>query len=60
MPDPIIAIDGDVALVWGFYRFKVDGAVVHCGANHFDVVRREGVWVINAITWNQRTEGCSA
>jgi hypothetical protein len=60
MPDPTIAIDGDVAMVWGFYLFKVDGAIVHCGSDHFDMIRREGVWVINAITWNQRTEGCAA
>lgn len=58
MPDPIIAIDGDVAVVWGFYLFKVDGEISHCGADHFDMVRKDGAWIINAITWNQRTEGC--
>ncbi len=59
MPDPIVAIDGEVAMVWGFYRFKVDGAVVHCGTDHFDLIRRDGTWIINAITWNQRTTGCA-
>ncbi|MBU2379702.1 MAG: DUF4440 domain-containing protein [Alphaproteobacteria bacterium] len=58
MPDPIIAIDGDVAAVWGRYLFKVDDAVAHCGANHFDMVRKDGVWVIAGITWSQRTTGC--
>ncbi len=58
MPDPIIAIDGDVAMVWGFYRFKVDGEVVHCGADHFDMVRKDGVWTIAGLTWNQRKTGC--
>ena len=58
MPDPVVVIDGDVASVFGRYLFKVDGAVVHCGANHFDIVRKNGVWTIAGITWSQRTTGC--
>ncbi|WP_428151081.1 nuclear transport factor 2 family protein [Brevundimonas sp.] len=58
MPDPVIAIDGDVAVVFGRYLFKVDGAVVHCGANHFDLIRKDGAWTIAGITWSQRTTGC--
>ena len=58
MPNPIVAIDGDVAMVFGRYVFRVDGAVSHCGANHFDMVRRDGVWTIAGITWNQVTTGC--
>jgi len=58
MPDPVIAIDGDVAVVFGRYLFKVDGAVAHCGANHFEMVRKDGVWTIAGITWSQRTTGC--
>jgi len=58
MPDPIIAIDGDIAMVWGRYVFKLDGRTVHCGSNHFDLIRRDGVWKIAGITWNQRTTGC--
>lgn len=58
MPDPIIAIDGDIAMVWGRYVFRVDGRVSHCGSDHFDLIRRDGVWRIAGITWNQRTTGC--
>ena len=58
MPDPIVAIDGDVAMVFGRYVFRIDGATSHCSANHFDMVRRDGVWKIAGITWNQRTTGC--
>lgn len=58
MPDPIVAIDGDVAMVWGRYVFRIDGAISHCGSNHFDMVRRDGAWKIAGITWNQRTTGC--
>ncbi|MFC5344987.1 nuclear transport factor 2 family protein [Brevundimonas staleyi] len=59
MPDPIIAIDGDVAMVWGRYVFRIDGAISHCGSNHFDLVRRDGVWKIANLTWNQRKDGCA-
>ncbi len=58
MPDPIVAIDGDVAMVFGRYVFRIDGAISHCGSNHFDMIRRDGVWKIAAITWNQTTDGC--
>lgn len=58
MPDPIVAIDGDVAMVFGRYLFRVDGVISHCGANHFDMVRRDGAWKIAGITWSQRTTGC--
>ena len=58
MPDPIIATDGDVAMVWGRYVFRIEGAISHCGANHFDLVRRDGVWKIANLTWNQRKDGC--
>lgn len=58
MPDPIVAIDGDVAMVWGRYVFRIDGAISHCGSNHFDMIRKDGAWKIAGITWNQRTDGC--
>lgn len=58
MPDPLVAIDGDIAMVFGRYIFRVDGAVSHCGSNHFDLIREDGDWKIAAITWNQRTTGC--
>ena len=58
MPDPIIAIDGDIAMVWGRYLFRIDGAIVHCGSDHFDLIKQDGVWRIAGITWNQRTTGC--
>jgi hypothetical protein len=60
MPDPLVAIDGDIAVVWGRYVFKVDGAISHCGVDHFDLVRREGAWKIVNITWSQRDTGCEA
>ncbi|MFC7377935.1 nuclear transport factor 2 family protein [Brevundimonas sp. GCM10030266] len=60
MPNPTVAIDGDVAMVWGQYVFRIDGRLSHCGVDHFNLVRQGGVWKITSLTWNQRTTGCEA
>ena len=58
--DPTVAIDGDLAVVWGAYVFRIDGRISHCGVDHFDLIRQDGAWKINGLTWNQRTTGCEA
>lgn len=58
MVDPVIAIDGDIAMVWGEYIFRIDGEISHCGVDHFDLVRRDGAWKIVNLTWTQRQTGC--
>ncbi|RZJ20039.1 MAG: DUF4440 domain-containing protein, partial [Brevundimonas sp.] len=56
--DPTIAIDGDIAVVWGSYVFRIDGQLSHCGVDHFGLVRKDGAWKITSLTWNQRDTGC--
>ena len=58
MRDPLVRVDGDVAVVWGRYDVTVDGKFLHCGTDHFDLVRVDGRWRILNVTWNQRKEGC--
>lgn len=58
MVDPVIAIDGDIAMVWGEYIFRIDGQITHCGVDHFDLIRRGGAWKIVNLTWTQRNTGC--
>jgi hypothetical protein len=58
MRAPAIAIDGDIAMVWGRYTFLTNGKIRHCGVNHFDLVREYGAWKVMNITWTQRTTGC--
>jgi hypothetical protein len=58
--DPAIEIDGDIAMVWAPYTFTIDGKVHHCGVDHFDLVRDNGKWQVQNITWSSRTTGCSA
>jgi putative lumazine-binding protein len=56
--DHLVRVDGDVAMVWGRYEVTLDGKFLHCGTDHFDLVRVAGRWRILNVTWNQRTEGC--
>ena len=58
--DPAIEIDGDIAMVWAPYVFTIDGKPLHCGYDHFDMVREGGRWTIQNITWSSRTTGCAA
>ncbi|WP_375421862.1 DUF4440 domain-containing protein [uncultured Sphingomonas sp.] len=58
MYNPAVEIDGDIAMIWGRYDFLLNGKVVHCGYDHFDLVRENGSWKIQNITWSSRTTGC--
>ena len=58
--DPAVEIDGGIAMVWAPYVVRRNGAVLHCGYDHFDLVRDAGQWKLLNITWSQRTTGCPA
>ena len=60
LTDPAVEVDGDIAMVWSPYVFTIDGAVHHCGTDHFDLVREAGAWKVLNVTWSQRTTGCAA
>ena len=56
---PAIEVDGDIAMVWGEFTLSVDGKVATCGVDHFDLVRENGAWRVQNVTWSQRTT-CTA
>lgn len=58
--DPAIESDGDIAMVWAPYTFRINGALHHCGVDHFDLIREGGVWKIANASWSSRTQGCDA
>jgi Putative lumazine-binding len=47
--DPLIRIDNDLAVVWAPFDFLVDGKVDHCGTDLFNLVRKEGKWMIASV-----------
>lgn len=60
LTDPAIDVDGDIAMVWSPYVFRINGQLRHCGTDHFDLVRVDGHWKLLNATWTQRTSGCPA
>jgi len=58
LTDPAVDVDGDIAMVWSPYVFLVDGKLIHCGVDHFDLIREGGQWKVLNVTWTQRTTGC--
>ncbi|GAA0732864.1 hypothetical protein CA233_04990 [Sphingomonas sp. ABOLD] len=57
---PAVEIDGDLAMVWAPYVFRLNGKVHHCGTDHFSLVRENGAWKIASLAWTSRTTGCPA
>jgi hypothetical protein len=57
--DPLIRIDGDIAMVWAPYEFLINGQVKHCGTDVVNLVWIEGRWLIAGIADNSRSS-CSA
>ena len=53
--DPLIRIDGDIAMVWAPYEFLVNGQVKHCGTDVVNLVRMEGRWLIAGVADNSRS-----
>ncbi|HEY0115333.1 MAG TPA: nuclear transport factor 2 family protein [Allosphingosinicella sp.] len=56
--DPHVHVEGDIAMIWTRYEIALDGRFLHCGVDHFDLVRREGRWRVLNLTWTQQTVGC--
>lgn len=56
---PAIEVDGDIAMVWGDFTLSVDGIARTCGVDHFDLIRENGAWKVQNVTWSQRTTGCT-
>jgi len=56
--NPVVDIDGDMAMVWSSYVFLIDGKVSHCGTDHVSLVRDTGGWKVLNITWTQRQTNC--
>jgi hypothetical protein len=56
---PLIRIDNDLAVVWAPFDFLVDGKVDHCGTDLFNIVRKDGQWLIASVA-DTGTKTCKA
>lgn len=53
-----IQVDGDLAQVWAHYNFYLDGNLLHCGIDAFQLFKRPDGWKIIQLTDTRVTEGC--
>lgn len=49
-----IHTDSYLASVWTPYRLYVNGKFIHCGADSFQLIRRNGVWKISHLIDTRR------
>ncbi|MFT5732230.1 MAG: ketosteroid isomerase-like protein [Planctomycetota bacterium] len=45
--DPVVLVEGNIAMVWGAYAFKVDGEPSHTGVDAFNLLRTADGWRIS-------------
>ncbi|MEQ5787503.1 nuclear transport factor 2 family protein [Erythrobacter sp. NFXS35] len=56
-----VLVDGDMAQVWGPYRFIAGGKTSHCGINSMSLVKRDGMWkVANTSFTIESPDRCEA
>ena len=56
--DPLVRIDNDLAMVWAPFEFLIDGKVDHCGTDLFNLVRKDGKWLVASVADTGRKD-CS-
>ena len=48
--DPLVRTDGDIAVIWCRYDFRVDDKITHCGTNIINLARADGRWRISGLS----------
>jgi hypothetical protein len=56
--NPVVHVDGPLAIVWTDYAFYLGGTFSHCGVDMFQLVRDTSGWRILAVTDTRRRDGC--
>ncbi len=59
MWDPEVKIRGSIATVWTPYDFHINGKFSHCGIDAFDLVKKDGAWMISGGTYTVERTGCA-
>jgi hypothetical protein len=54
--EPLIRVDGNVAIIWAPFEFLLNGKVDHCGRDIVTLVRVDERWLIATIGDNSRTD----
>jgi Putative lumazine-binding len=52
--DPLVRVDGDIAVIWAPFQFLLNGKIDHCGTDIATLVLVDGHWLITSIADNHR------
>ena len=58
--EPRVLVERDMAMVWGRFEVYANGKFSHCGVDQFQLVRKNGRWLIYNLTWTSQLTGCPA
>lgn len=56
--DETILVRGHIAVYWAPYDFHVDQKFTHCGIDSFQLIKKEGRWLISNASWTRETLNC--
>ena len=56
--DETILVQGHIAVYWAPYDFHVDQEFTHCGIDSFQLIKKEGRWLISNASWTRKTRNC--
>ena len=56
--DETILIQGNIAIFWAPYDFHVNNEFTHCGIDSFQLIKKEGQWLISNASWTRESENC--
>ncbi|MHA1543840.1 MAG: hypothetical protein ACTSU8_01750 [Alphaproteobacteria bacterium] len=57
--DPTVLVHKTMAVVWAPYDVFVEGELIHCGVDMFELFKIEGQWKINHTSYTAEPEGCA-
>jgi hypothetical protein len=56
---PVVHIQGPIAIVWTPYDFHIDGRFSHCGIDTFTLLRTGTEWRIASLVYTVQPTGCA-
>lgn len=54
--DPVILVDGDIAMIWAPYDFHINGKFSHAGVDAMTFLRSDEGWQLAGIVWSVERE----
>ncbi|MBX7117618.1 MAG: nuclear transport factor 2 family protein [Gemmatimonadaceae bacterium] len=59
LANPVIHMDGPLAVVWVDYWFFAGERFSHCGADAFQLMRQRDGWRVYSVVDTRRSQGCT-